>query len=83
MDGHSDDNTNLENTDYCNKIHFHKKNVVLGILYHKQFFLLPDIFQLQAFKNAFKDGRVNFANLMSLPSIVKKVRTESKSSQET
>ena len=35
------------------------------------------------FKNAFKVGRVKFANSLSPPSIVKKVRTGSKSSPGT
>ena len=34
-------------------------------------------------KNAFKVGSVNFAKSLSLPSIVKKVRTGSKSGQGT
>ena len=41
--------------------------------------LLPDTFWLRTSKNAFKVGGVKFAN--SSPSIVKKVRTGSKSSQ--
>ena len=45
--------------------------------------LLPDTFWLQAFKNVFKAGSVKFANSLSPPSIVKKVRTGSKSSQGT
>ena len=45
--------------------------------------LLPDTFWLRASKNAFKVGSVKFANSLSLPSIVKKVRTGSKSSQGT
>ena len=45
--------------------------------------LLPDTFWLQASKNAFKVGSVIFANLLSSPSIVKKVHTTSKSSQGT
>ena len=39
--------------------------------------------RLQASKNAFKVGSVKFANSLSLPSIVKQVRTGSKSSQGT
>ena len=39
--------------------------------------------RLQASKNAFKVGCVKFANSLSPPSIVKKVRTGSKSSQGT
>ena len=38
---------------------------------------------LWASKNVFKVGSVKFANSLSLPSTVKKVRTESKSSQGT
>ena len=45
--------------------------------------LLPDTFWLRASKNVFKVDSVKFANSLSLPSIVKKVRTESKSSQGT
>ena len=45
--------------------------------------LLPDTFRLRASKNAFKVGSVKFANSLSPPSIVKKVRTGSKSSQGT
>ena len=43
--------------------------------------LLPDTFLLLALKNAPKAGTVNFANSLSPPSIVKKVRTGSKNSQ--
>ena len=45
--------------------------------------LLPDTFWLRASKNVFKVGSVKFANSLSPPSIVKKVRTGSKSSQGT
>ena len=45
--------------------------------------LLPGTFWLWAFKNALKVGTVNFANSLSLPSIVKKVHTGSKNSQGT
>ena len=45
--------------------------------------LLPDTFCLRAFKNIFKVGSVKFADSLSPPSIVKKVRTESKSCQGT
>ena len=45
--------------------------------------LLPDTFWLWAFKNAFQAGTVNFTNSLSLPSIVKKVCTGSKSGQGT
>ena len=43
--------------------------------------LLPDTFRLRVSKNAFKVGSVKFADSLSPPSIVKKVRAESKSSQ--
>ena len=45
--------------------------------------LLPDTLWLRASKNAFKVGSVKFTNSLSPPSIVKKVRTGSKSSQGT
>ena len=45
--------------------------------------LLPDTFWLRASKNAFKVGSVKFANSLSPPSIVNKVRTGSKSIQGT
>ena len=45
--------------------------------------LFPDKLWLRASKNAFNIGSVKFANSLSLPSIVKKVRTVSKSSQGT
>ena len=45
--------------------------------------LLPDTFLLRAFKNAFKVGSANVANSLSPPSILKKVRTGSKSGQGT
>ena len=45
--------------------------------------LLPNTFLLRASKKVFKVGRVKFANSLSLPSIVKKVCTGSKSSQGT
>ena len=45
--------------------------------------LLPDTFWLRASKNVFKVGSVKFANSLSPPSIVKKVRTGSNSSQGT
>ena len=45
--------------------------------------LLPDTICLRASKNAFKVGSVKFTNSLSPPSIVKKVRTGSKSSQGT
>ena len=43
--------------------------------------LFPDTFRLQAFSIAFKVGAVNLANSLSPSSIVKKVRTGSKSGQ--
>ena len=45
--------------------------------------LLPDTFWLRASQNVFKIGSVKFANSLSLPSIVKKVRTGSKISRGT
>ena len=45
--------------------------------------LLPDTFWLRASKNVFKVGSVKFANSLSPPAIVKKIRTGSKSSQGT
>ena len=45
--------------------------------------LLPDTLWLWTSKNAFKVGNVKFANPLSPPSIVKRVRTGSKSSQGT
>ena len=45
--------------------------------------LFRDTFWLRASKNAFKDGSLYFANSLSPPSIVMKVRTGIKSSQET
>ena len=64
---------------------FVEKKCVLGhpIARATSYCLLPDTFWLQASKNAFKVGSVKFANSLSPPSIVKKVRTESKRSQGT
>ena len=45
--------------------------------------LLQDTFWLRASKNAFEVGSIKFANSLSPPSIVKKVRTGSKSSPGT
>ena len=61
------------------------KKCVLGHLLARatSYCLLPDTFRLRASKNAFKVGSVNFENSLSPPSIVKKVRTGSKSSQGT
>ena len=53
-----------------------KKKCVLG-------HLIARAFWLRASKDAFKVGSVKFANSLSPPSVVKKVRTESKSSQGT
>ena len=47
------------------------------------YFSLPDTFCLRTSKNAFQVGSVKIANSLSPPSIVKKVRTRSKSSQGT
>ena len=44
---------------------------------------LPDTFWLRASRNAFEVGSVKFTNSLSLPSIVKKVHTGTKSSQGT
>ena len=62
-----------------------EKNAFFGhpITRATRYCLLPDTFWLQASKNAFKVGSVKFANSLSSPSIVKKVRTGSKSSQGT
>ena len=59
------------------------KKCVLGhpIARATSYCLLPDTFRLRASKNAFKTGNVKFANSLSPSSIVKKVRTGSKSSQ--
>ena len=64
---------------------FVKKLSVLGhpIAQATSYCLLPDTLWLPASKNAFIVGSVKFANSLSLPSIVKKVRTGSKSSQGT
>ena len=61
------------------------KKCVLGhpIARATSYCLLPDTFWLWASKNAFEVGSVKFANSLSPPSIVKKVRTGSKSSQGT
>ena len=61
------------------------KKCVLGhpVARATSYCLLPDTFWLRASKNVFKVGSVNFANSLSPPSIVKKVRTGSKSSQGT
>ena len=42
---------------------------------------MPDSLRLQAFRNAFKVGTVNFANSLSLPSIVKKYAPEVKTAK--
>ena len=61
------------------------KKWVLGhpIAQATSYCLLPDTFWQRASKNAFKVGSVKLANSLSLPSIVKKVGTGSKSSQGT
>ena len=63
------------------------KQFILGhpIAWATSYCLLPNTFWLrvQASKNAFKVGSVKFSNLLSPPSIVKKVCTGSKSSQGT
>ena len=62
------------------------KQTFWGVLYIARatsYCLLPDTFWLRAFKNAFKAGTENFANSLSPPSIVKKVRTGNKNSQGT
>ena len=58
------------------------KKCVLGHpIAHTSYYLLPDTVWLRASKNVFNIGNVKFANSPSPPSIVKKVRTGSKSSQ--
>ena len=61
------------------------EKIVLGhpIAQAPRYCLLPDTFWLQVSKNAFKVGSVKFVNSVSPPSIVKKARTRSKSSQGT
>ena len=61
----------------------HGGKCVLGhpILQATSYCLLPDTFWLRASKNVFKVGSVKFANSPSPLSIVKKVRTGSKSSK--
>ena len=63
----------------------HIKKIVLGhpIARATSYCLFPDTLCLQASKNAFEVGSVKFANSLSPPSIVKKVRTGSKSSRGT
>ena len=63
----------------------HENKSILGhtIARATKYCLLPDTFWLWASKNAFKVGSVKFADTLSPPSIVKKVRTGSKSSQRT
>ena len=64
---------------------FHGKKSVLGhpIAQATSYCLLPDTLWWRTSKNAFKVGSVKFTNSLSPPSIVKKVRTRSKSSQGT
>ena len=59
--------------------------VILGhpIAWATSYYLLPDSFGVRTSKNIFKVGSVKFANSLSPPPIVKKVRTGSKSSQGT
>ena len=61
------------------------KKCVLGhpIARATSYCLLPDTLWLRISKTAFKVGSVKFLNSLSPPSIVKKVRTGSKSSQGT
>ena len=61
------------------------KKSVLGhpIARATSYCLFPDTFWLPASKNFFKVGSVKFENSLSPPSIVKKVRSGSKSSQGT
>ena len=67
------------------KIAISRKYFVLGhpLAQAASYCLLPDTFWLLASKNAFKVSSVKFTNSLSPPSIVKKVHTGSKSSQET
>ena len=69
------------------RLRVHRKNAFWGILIPiacaTSYCLFPDTLLLRASKNAFKIGSVKFANSLSPPSIVKKVRTRSKSSQGT
>ena len=62
-----------------------KKEAFLGILQHEQQVIAycRTQYDYGASKNAFKVGSVKFANSLSPPSIAKKVRTGSKSSQGT
>ena len=61
------------------------KKYILGhpIVWATSYCLLPDTFWLQASKNLLKLAVQKFANSLLPPSIVKKVRTRSKSSQGT
>ena len=43
--------------------------------------LLPDTFGIRAYKNVFRVGSVKFANSLSPPSSVKKVRTKVKAAK--
>ena len=63
----------------------HGKNAFWGILQHKQQVIAccQTHSDYEPPNNACKADSVKFANLLSLPSIVKKVRTGSKSSQGT
>ena len=63
---------------------FCRKKCILGHpIARASYCLMPDTFYLQASKNALKVFAFKFANSLSLPSIVKKVRIGSKSSQGT
>ena len=64
-------------------ISWKKKKKCRPLAQATSFCLLPDTLCRQTFKNAFKVGTVNFVNLLSPPSIVKKVHTGSKNSQGT
>ena len=61
------------------------KKCVLGhpVARATSYCLLPDALRLRTSKNVIKTGSVKFANSLSPPSIVKKVRTGSKNSQGT
>ena len=64
---------------------FRGEKNVLGhpIPWTTSYCLLPDTFWLRASQNPYKVGSVKFTNSLSMPSIVKKVHTGSKSSQGT
>ena len=62
-----------------------RKKMRFGASYStsNELLLMPDTFWLRASKNVFKVGSVKFANSLSPPTSVKKVRTGRKSSQGT